>query len=267
VLAGILFVAAGCGSANPTAPPRTATASVPTSAAPSAEAATAAVGASPSTSLTVPTPEPALMAHVPEVACATTFGLPDETMPPIPTSMTATLTPAVAALVTFYGNGTLTVLGPRDWNCSAAVGADGSALMTITPPGRAGLSESPSPDDQAVTASSGGACVGCIASMACGLFPEAWHLFAQPGDACPAKPPNGELVSRPRPRSAVFEDPPGVAGTGYPSGGKYRALGFLVFDPGTEAGVDLPSALKLTCTLPDSMARICDEVIEGVGSD
>jgi hypothetical protein len=264
MLATVALMVAACGSSTPTVPPGSpATASVqslgPTASSPSPSS---------SAGLEAPTPEPALTARIPEVDCPTTFGLPGETMPPIPTTMTATLTPDVAALVTFYGNGTLTLLGPKDWRCEAAVGVDGSASMTITPPGQARPAGSPSPDDQAVTASTGGACVGCIASMACGLFPEAWNLFAQPGLSCPSTPPSRELVTRPRPRSAVFEDPPGVAGTGEPSGGRYRALGFLVFNPGTEvggSGLDLPSAFKLTCTLPDTMAQICDEVVEGIG--
>jgi len=189
-------------------------------------------------------------------------------MPPVPTTMTATVTPDVAAQVSYYGNGTLTLLGPKDWQCAAAVGVDGSARMTITPPGQHAPSGSPSLDEEAVTASSGGACVGCVASMACGLFPEAWNLFAQPGLSCPTRLPIGEQVTRPRPRSAVFADPPGVAGTGEPSGGRYRAFGFLVFDPGTAAGGTgqlAPSALKVTCTLPDAMAQICDELVEGIG--
>lgn len=209
--------------------------------------------------------------------------MPDETPGPIPTTMTATLTPAVAALVAFYGNGALTLLGPKGWECQAAVGVDGSASMTITPPGqstRAGSSAAGSPaagssptggsaaDEQAVTAYSGGACVGCIATMACGLFPEAWSLFATPGSACPTVLPVRERVTRPGPRSAVFEDPPGVAGTGEPSGGRYRAIGLLVYDPGTGGGgmgLTLPSGLKVTCTLPDAMSQICDELIEGAG--
>ena len=178
--------------------------------------------------------------------------------------MTATVSAEVAAGVTFYANGTQTLLGPRAWHCTAAVGADGSSSMTITPPGQAAPTGSPPPDQQAVTSYTGGACVGCIATMACGLFPEAWKLFEQPGVACPTTTPAGELITRPMPRSAIFEDPPGLAGTGEPSGGQYRALGMLVFDPGSGAGSEFPSALKITCTLPDSMAQICDEIIEGV---
>ncbi len=264
LLTTVALVLIACGSATPTAPPGSAaTASVP-SLAPNATSP----GPSATAGLEAPTPEPAHTVHIPEVDCPTSFGLPGETMPPLPTTMTATLTPDVAALVTFYGNGTLTLLGPKGWQCQAAVGTDGSARMTIMAPGQPAPSGSPSPDEQAVTASTGGACVGCVASMACGLFPEAWNLFAQPGLSCPATIPAREQVTRPGPRSAVFEDPPGVAGTGEPSGGRYRALGFLVFDLGTEAGGtghDAPSALKVTCTLPDAMAQICDELVEGAG--
>ena len=40
----------------------------------------------------------------------------------------------------------------------------------------------------------------------------------------------------------------------------------MVFDPGTGAGgsgADLPSALKITCTLSDALAQVCDEIVEG----
>jgi hypothetical protein len=200
------------------------------------------------------------------VTCPTTFGLPDETMGPVPATMTATVTSEVAEKITFYGNGTRALLGPKGWHCEAAVGADGSTSMTVTPPGQPTPEGSPPPDHQAVTAYTGGGCVGCIATMACGLFPEAWKLFDQPGLSCPSTSPARELVTRRLPGSAVFEDPPGVAGTGEPSGGRYRALGLLVFDPGTGAGGagnDFPSALKITCTLPDALAQVCDEIVEG----
>jgi hypothetical protein len=218
--------------------------------------------------LEVPTPEPSRTIHVREVPCPTTFGLAGATMPPIPATQTATLTADVTAVVTYYGNGTLTLLGPKGWQCEAAIGADGSGHMFITPPGQPAPSGSPPPDGQAVTMWTGGACVTCMASIACGLFPEALNLITQPGFSCRTPPPGGEQVTRPKPRSAVFGDPPGVAGTGEPSGGRYRAFGFLVFDPGTAAGGTggtVPSAIKVTCTLPDAMAQICDELVEGVG--
>ena len=217
--------------------------------------------------LEVPTPEPSHAIRVREVPCPTTFGLAGATMPPIPATQTATLTADVAARVTYYGNGTLTLLGPEGWQCQAAVGADGSGHMFITPPGQPAPSGSPPPDAQAVTMWTGGGCAACVASIACGLFPEAQNLAAQPGLSCPTGPPGGEQVTRAKPRSAVFADPPGVAGTGEPSGGRYRAFGFVVFDPGTAAGGTgrtAPSALKVTSTLPTAMSQICDELVEGV---
>jgi hypothetical protein len=271
VLAVIVIVVAACGSSGPTpAPTGAATAPVasvaPATATPAAATPAATPGESgPIASLGAPTPETARTARIPVVTCPTSFGLPDETMGPVPATMTATVSPEVAAQVTFYGNGMRTLLGPKGWHCEAAVGADGSTSMTITPPGQLTPTGSPSPDRQAITAYTGGACVGCIATMACGLFPEAWKLFAQPGDSCPTKTPAGELVTRPMPRSAIFEDPPGVAGTGEPSGGRYRALGMMVFDPGTGPAASdlLPAALLITCTLPDAMAQVCDEIVEG----
>ena len=228
---------------------------------------TASATASTNAGYDVPTPEPVHSVSVPEVPCPTTFALPTETVPPLPATMTATVTPDVAALVTYYGNGALTVLGPKDWHCAASVALDGSARMTITPPGQPTRSGSPAPTEQALTAATAGTCVGCVASMACGLFPEAQNLVGASGQGCTSTPPVGEQVTRPRPRSAIFMDPPGVAGTGDPSGGTFRAFGFLVFDPGTAAGGSgraVPSALKMTCTLPDTMAPICDELVEGV---
>jgi hypothetical protein len=269
-LVAAAVVLAACGTSTPTGSPATsgslpsaapASATSPISSAPAAGSPSAA-----SDALVAPTSEPAQTVKVALVACPTTFGMPGESLPPVPASMTATLSSDVAALVSFYGNGTLTLLGPTGWRCTAAIGADGSASMSLTPPGQAQPPGSPPADYQAVTASSGGACVGCIAQTACAIFPEAWKLFATPGQACPNTIPSTERITRPMPQSAVFEDPPGTAGTGDPSGGTYRALGYLVFDPGSESegsDVRLPSALKVTCTLPDALAPICDETVEG----
>ena len=272
----VTLVVGACGSSGPTPTPSAAATPAgasapaaspsPANTTPSATPSATPDASGPIASLAAPTPETSRTAHIPVATCPTTFGLPDETMGPVPSTMTATVSAAVAAQVAFYSNGTRTLLGPKGWHCEAAIGADGSSSMTITPPGQATPAGSPPPDHQAVTAYTGGGCVGCIATMACGLFPEAWKLFDTPGSSCPTTSPAGEVITRPIPRSVIFEDPPGVAGTGEPSGGRYRALGLMVFDPGTGAGgsgTDFPSALKITCTLPDAMAQVCDEIVEG----
>jgi hypothetical protein len=210
-----------------------------------------------------PTPETSEVARIAVVPCPTEYAAPGETMPPLESTMTATVTPPVAAAVSFYSNGDLTILGPIGWRCSAVLGVDGTTRMAITPPDRpwpTGTS-TPAPDLPAVTAVGGGSCAACIARMACALFPEASKLA---DGTCPTGVPAQERVRRPLPRTAVFEDPPGVAGTGEPSGGVNRALGFLVFGTGDDATGALirPTALKITCTLPESMSAICDEIVE-----
>jgi hypothetical protein len=264
IVAALLLAA--CGTSTPTGSP-TATVSAPSATAAPSAAPTGSPAAVASATAEAPSIEPTQKTvKVSLVTCPTTFGVPGDSLPPVPATMTATLSTDVANLASFYGNGTLTLLGPKGWQCSAAVGADGSTSMSITPPGQAQPSGSPPPDYQAVTAWTGGACIGCIAQTACAVFPEAWKLFATPGQACPNTIPAAEIITRPMAQSAVFDDPPGTAGTGYPSGGTYRARGYLVFDPGRETGgstVRLPSSLKVTCTLPDALAPICDETVEG----
>lgn len=211
----------------------------------------------------VPTPEAALTAHIPELLCPTTYGLAGKSPPPIPATQTATLTPGVAALVSYYANGALTLLGPKGWRCDATVAIDGSAYMAITPPGQEPASASAPIEGPAVTASATGRCVNCVALLACSLFPEARDLFTDPVTLCPSAYPIGERVTRAGPQSAEFIDPPGLRGSGSPSGGRYRAIGFIVFNPGSAAGGRGPSAVKVTCTLPDTMGDICDELVEG----
>ena len=223
-MATVALVVVACASSTTSGP----SGSLPPASGLSVPLSTASAPPSTGAGYDVPTPEPVNSVAVPEVPCPTTFALPTETLPPLPKTMTATVTPAVAGRVTYYGNGTLTALGPKDWHCEASVGIDGSARMTITPPGQPARSASPAPTgsiltsprqevyEQALTAASAGPCVGCVVAMACGLFPEALNLMAQPGLACSSAPPAGEQVTRPQPRSAVFMDPPGVAGTGDP---------------------------------------------------
>jgi hypothetical protein len=50
-----------------------------------------------------------------------------------------------------------------------------------------------------------------------------------------------------------FEDPPGVAGDGDPSGGPYPANGVMVYGPGSA----MDGSWTETCTLPASEHAIC----------
>jgi hypothetical protein len=278
-LAGVAAVAvalAACGSASPTASPASAappaaTAATSVASASAAPAQASSPTAAPDAEVAEPSPESspeaASTTRIPVVSCPTTYGVDQPSPSPLPTALSAIVDADLAGTVAFYGTEGLTVLAPKGWDCTAAVGADGSSSLVVTPPGSPLASGSPAPDQQAVTAYSDGACVGCIATDACPVFPEAWSLFATPGAACPATIPTEEKITRRLPQTAVFLDPPHVAGTGSPSGGTYRALGFMVFDPGYDAlgdRADPPSLLKVTCTLPDALARVCEELVEGV---
>lgn len=257
-IAALVVVLAACGTTNPTGSPRGTSSASPSPSAGESEVTESSPEASQEQARTV---------RIPVVRCPTTYGSEAASPSPLPSTMTAKVDADLAATVSFYGNETLTVLAPKGWDCAAAVGADGSASLVVSPPGSPLPSGSPPPDQQAVTAYSDGACVGCIATDACPVFPEAWSLFAAGGGTCPSRIPVEEKITRRIPQTAVFEDPPGVAGTGMPSGGTYRAVGFMVFDPGTDVGsdrADPPSLIKVTCTLPASLAPICEELVEGV---
>ena len=79
--------------------------------------------------------------------------------------------------------------------------------------------------------------------------------------------PKGEVEVRPKNGggSAMFQDPPGVAGSGWPSGGRDPAFGVVV----TKGTVENGAVARSTCTLPVSEHGICaaslDDVISRYG--
>ena len=61
----------------------------------------------------------------------------------------------------------------------------------------------------------------------------------------------------------AFEDPPGVAGNGAPSGGPYAANGVMAFYPGANVGSVVPTGSWLdTCTLPASTHDLCTAALD-----
>jgi hypothetical protein len=98
-----------------------------------------------------------------------------------------------------------------------------------------------------------GSCVGCIASVACGLFPRAAR---DTGFACHTPHPKAERVARLLPNVRAFVDPAGVHGSGNPSGGRLRAVGAIVYVPDRTQ-----FAARLTCTLDSSAAASCQNIL------
>lgn len=174
------------------------------------------------------------------VSCPTTYGIAGPTIR-LPTRVTSRLSRSATAGLVYYANNLQLVLAPTGWHCSAEIGADGSSGMLITR-GRDAV------DVLAVGYSSE---VG--AGEACSLFTD-----AEPPAPCPARPPAAERITRVNATTVIFEDPPGVHGTGVPSGGGLPANGLMRFSPSPRSGF----FFEETCVLPAAEHRRCTELLD-----
>lgn len=159
---------------------------------------------------------------------------------------------ALAAGLSVYADtqGVMELLGPKGWNCTAAIGADGSGRVTVYPAG-AGPSS-----PIAITGLETSACAGCTLTQACPLFPSAaTALRSDLGQACPARP-DAETVVSVAAGIVSFEDPPGVKGDGQPSGGPYPANGVMTYHQSAPDG-----SWQETCTLSASEKDVCAAVL------
>jgi len=172
--------------------------------------------------------------------CPSTYGV--QGSHPVPATLPSRV-PAGDGLV-FYANTPLAVLAPDGWRCAGAVGADGSAELTVMP----------ATGSQRITASFGSACDSCSAALACPVIPAAANAMP-PGLTCPSHPPAAERISRLSSTAVAFEDPPYVQGTGTPSGGPDPANGIVIY-----AGHP-PEAYKETCTVPTSQHARCTAIL------
>jgi hypothetical protein len=77
---------------------------------------------------------------------------------------------------------------------------------------------------------------------------------------CSRRRPPAEVVTQLSATAAGFEDPPGVVGDGFPSGGSQPANGVVIHHgpvpaPGAETG------LAETCTLPEAQRGLCTAIL------
>jgi hypothetical protein len=155
------------------------------------------------------------------------------------------------------------LVGPTvGWTCNGSFGADGSGLLALAPVGTSvplsGLTWHlpASSSTQAIVAMESGASSVQGALLVCPFFSAAKAAAQQSGGSSCAGSPSQEVV----PASGVqagFQDPPGVAGAGYPSGGSNAANGVALYQPKpTEA-----SAYLATCTLPTAQHDLCTAVL------
>jgi len=200
-----------------------------------------------------------LFTVLPVVPCPTSYGVASSSQPYIPNQLPAT--GSVRGL-SFYSNGSLTVLAPQGWVCGALDAADGGQVLDAYPPGH--------PDYATQLAPAGSELVqldvdytghGPGAMLICPLFPGSPAVtFLQGARPC-ATLPSAETTSDVTKDIVAFRDPPGVKGTGAGSGGALESSGDAVYPRvGTEDPPGGVTVAVLSCTLPSGMTDLCSAV-------
>jgi hypothetical protein len=185
---------------------------------------------------------------VPVVRCPTTGFLPPGAKSRAPSRIGVLGSPSSVRGLAAYTNFEEFLVGPAGMRCSGAVGADGNGNITVWPAGRAARTQHARSDG--LTLILDPACASCRAADACPFFPK---LAASLGFPCSTTSiPKGEGVYHLNADATDFEDPPGVAGNGWPSGGPDPANGI----DGVNVG-QASSVYRSTCTLPKSEHGIC----------
>ena len=217
--------------------------------------------ASPALALAVPVPR-AQFPAVPVKSCPTVFGGDQPRAPRIAARLPLAAPAKTAARLAFYSNGFVTLLGPRGWSCRGVEAADGGLSVSVFPPGQRDplLEDHPGADTAGVTALVDYTGHGPGALLVCSLFPQsAAAALARGITTCPL-PPRREQLERPTPDVVLFRDPPGVTGTGSPSGTHNAASGLVSFPQLRPEPSSVPVA-KATCSLPPSMSSLCSAIV------
>ena len=199
---------------------------------------------------------------VPVTSCPTISGGDRATPPRIAARLPLAASTTTAARLAFYSNGFVTLLGPRGWSCRGVEAADGGRSLSVFPRAHADplLGGHLSADTAGVTAFIDYTGHGPGALLVCSLFPQsAAAALARGITSCPA-PPRREQLERPTPDVVLFHDPPGVTGTGSPSGTHNAASGLVSFPQLRPEPSSVPVA-KATCSLPPSMNALCSAIV------
>jgi len=219
--------------------------------------------------LLVPSPSPAVpsqpwavegplvVASLPVTKCPTSYGTPRRDVD-LPARVRVMVTAALARQVSVFtdGLGTLDVVAPSTWGCTALDGIAASSSLIVYPPGE------PRPSWGHVTtvrsgivATQTGGCDGCSLETACPLFSAAARQYeAIYRTPCQHVARSSERRSVISASTVLFVDPPEVQGTGEPSGGELAAYGVMLWHlPGSRH----PTAWLDTCTLPTPDQPLC----------
>jgi hypothetical protein len=208
-----------------------------------------------------PIPKAAFPA-VPVTSCQTVFGAQESPAPRIAAQLPLAASARTAARLAFYSNGFVTLLGPRGWSCRAVEAADGGRSLSVFPPGQTDplLADHLPTNAAGVTALIDYTGHGPGALLVCSLFPRSdAAALARGVAACPTIP-RREQLERPTPDIVRFHDPPGVKGTGLPSGTHNAASGLVSFPQLHPEPSSVPVA-KATCSLPPSTSSLCSAIV------
>jgi hypothetical protein len=173
--------------------------------------------------------------------------------------MSVTVPGDVASSLANYTDGlhNMSVVGPRGWHCSAIDAADGNVSVFVAPPGTSSATAA-NADTKDLREGIGANIDGRSYELTCGAMPDLGLSGPVP---CP-KVPAGERFTRIDHTTADFIDPPGVAGIGTPSGGRYTARGQIRYSPRPIPTMG-DEAAEVTCTLPASDATLCQTILDG----
>ena len=202
---------------------------------------------------------PFISANLPVRLCSTHPGAAASRDVELPSYVRARVSRVLESTVSTFTDalGTLDVVAPSAWQCTALDGVAGLSTLIVYPPGE----PRPAWGDidyvrRGIVASQTGGCSGCSLEAACSLFAAARrHYVATYGVTCQHADAHEELVSRVSRSQTRFIDPPGVSGAGRPSGGTDAAYGAMVWRP--RRGVRAPTAWLITCTLPWEDHQLC----------
>jgi hypothetical protein len=198
---------------------------------------------------------------VPVMSCPATLGAQGQPAPTVPGGIEAN-PPAGGDQLRFYSDGFVTLLAPSGWSCSGVEAADGGQSLSVYPAGQPDplTARQPPAGATGVTAILDYTGHGPGAQLVCALFPgtRAARLAAVTGGC--ARRPGREQVHRPSAAVATFVDPPGVRGSGEPSGGGARAVGAARYPHGRREPSSVNVA-KVTCTLSASATALCPAVV------
>jgi hypothetical protein len=184
-------------------------------------------------------------ATVPVVLCRTEFvpGNP----PAIRTKIAVDGNPWSVRGLAAYTNYDTYLIAPAGMACKGEVAEDGGANLIVSHRGE--REPGARSREEGLTLSQESACVGCMYSLACPMFPSlADRIYPGFSQAVPCgTPPPREQIFPQGPDLGLFSDPASVDGD--PSGGPYTAGGAVGY-------ARSKGAFRITCTLPAGERRI-----------